>query len=202
MPSRRAALIATLSLAAALLLGAAGWFWYVAPQGPSGTGVALVGGPFELTNQEGKRVTDKDFRGRYMLVFFGYTFCPDVCPTTLQMMTQALDKIGPAANNIQPVFITIDPARDTPDTLKSYVSNFSPRLIGLTGSADDIAGVARAYRVAYSKQETGDPKNYLMDHSSIIYLMGPDGAFVKFFTYTTDVDKLAKDIAAATSSSS
>lgn len=201
MPSRRTALIAITALVLALIATAV-MLWRTPQGGPSGTGVALVGGPFELTNQDGKRVTDKDFRGRYMLVFFGYTFCPDVCPTTLQLMTQALDKMGPAANNIQPVFITIDPDRDTPAVLKSYVANFSPRLIGLTGSADDIAKVARAYRVAYSKQDTGDPKNYLMDHSSIIYLMGPDGSFVKFFTYTTDVDKLAKDIAAATSGSS
>ena len=202
MPSKRAAIFAAIVLAITLALGIAAWRVGLAPRGLAGSGVALIGGPFELTNQDGKRVTDQDFRGRYMLVFFGYTYCPDVCPTTLQLMSQALDKLGSQGAGIQPVFISIDPERDTPETLKAYVANFSPRLIGLTGSAGDIAKVARAYRVAYSKVENGGPKAYLMDHSSIIYMMGPDGAFVKHFTYTTDVDGLAKDIAAAASASS
>lgn len=202
MPSKRTALLAALTLVIAAAIGFVSWRATEAPHAVEGSGTALVGGPFELTNQDGKRVTDADFRGRYMLVFFGYTYCPDVCPTTLQLMTQALEKLGPRAANIQPVFITIDPERDTPEVMKSYVSNFGAGLVGLTGSSEDIAKVARAYRVYFQKAQGGDAKTYLMDHSSIIYLMGPDGRFVKHFTYTTDVDKLATEISAAAGSSS
>jgi protein SCO1/2 len=161
---------------------------------------ALIGGPFELTRHDGKRVSEKDFEGKYTLIFFGYTFCPDVCPAGLQVMTAALDKLGGEADQIQPVFITIDPQRDTPEVLASYIEHFHPRLIGLTGSADDIAKAAKAYRVYYAKakgEADDDPQDYLMDHSSILYLMGPDGTFVKHFTYTTDVEKLAEAIKSA-----
>jgi cytochrome oxidase Cu insertion factor (SCO1/SenC/PrrC family) len=161
-----------------------------APPGSSGSGEALVGGPFSLTDQTGKRVSEKDFLGRYMLVFFGYTYCPDVCPTELQVMMAALASMGEQAARIQPVFVSIDPERDTPSVLKSYVENFGPQLIGLTGSAEEIASVAKAYRVYYAKAGKGG-SDYLMDHSSVIYLMGPDGRFVKHFTYTTDAAALA-----------
>jgi len=168
-----------------------------------GAGVALVGGPFTLTDQDGRRVTDKDFLGKYMLVFFGYTYCPDVCPTELQVMTAALDQMGPQADRIQPVFVSIDPARDTPEVLKSYVGNFGPRLMGLTGTADEVANIARAYRVYYAKAgNSSSPTDYLMDHSSIIYLMGPDGRFVKHMTYTTDAAELARELSEALTPSS
>lgn len=160
----------------------------------TGSGAALVGGPFELTNQDGKRVTNQDFLGKFMLVFFGYTYCPDVCPTELQVMSAALDKMGADADRIQPIFISIDPGRDTPEVMKQYVENFNPRLIGLTGSPEDIARVAAAYRVYYSKQKPKDGSDYLMDHSSIIYFMGPDGKFIRHFSYVTDVDKLVDQI--------
>jgi cytochrome oxidase Cu insertion factor (SCO1/SenC/PrrC family) len=154
-----------------------------------------VGGPFTLTDQNGKRVTDQDFRGKYMLIFFGFTFCPDVCPSELQVMSAALDELGPVGEKIQPIFITIDPARDTPEAMKLYVSNFHPRLVGLTGSDADIAAVAKAYRVYYAKaKETENSPDYQMDHSTIIYLMGPDGKFVKHFTYNTDVKALAEGL--------
>jgi len=159
------------------------------------TGTALVGGPFTLTDQYGRKVSEKDFLGRYMLVFFGFTYCPDICPTELQVMTAALDAMGPAAEKIQPVFITIDPERDTPEVMKAYVGNFSPRLMGLTGTPEDIAAVAKAYRVYYAKAPNqASPESYLMDHSSIIYLMGPDGGFVKHFAFTTDVAKLTSEL--------
>jgi cytochrome oxidase Cu insertion factor (SCO1/SenC/PrrC family) len=162
---------------------------------PLGTGVALVGGPFSLVDQDGRRVTEKDFLGKYMLVFFGYTYCPDVCPTELQVMTAALDQLGPEADRIQPVFVSIDPARDTPAVLKAYVGNFGPRLIGLTGTPDEVAGIAKAYRVYYAKAaNSSSSTDYLMDHSSIIYLMGPDGQFVKHVPYTTDAAKLAAEL--------
>ncbi len=199
---RRAVLI----FAAAVLLIAAGLggFAWMSRQmaGPGGAGVALVGGPFSLTDQDGRKVSEKDFLGRHMLVFFGYTYCPDICPTELQVMTAALDAMGPQGEKIQPVFVSVDPARDTPEVLKSYVENFGPRLIGLTGTPEEIAAVAKAYRVYYARAagETS-PDAYLVDHSSIIYLMGPDGRFVKHFTYTTDVARLTAELKEAVTAS-
>ena len=134
-----------------------------------------------------------------MLVFFGYTYCPDICPTELQVISAALDELGAKGAAIQPIFVTVDPQRDTPEILKTYVSNFHPRLIGLTGTPEAIAAAARAYRVYYSKAPGADAENYLMDHSTIIYLMGPDGTFLKHFTYTTDARQLAKELEAAIS---
>ena len=115
-----------------------------------------------------------------MLVYFGYTFCPDVCPTTLTAVADAMDKLGPAgAARIQPVFITVDPKRDTPSVVKQYAAAFGPGVIGLTGTADEIAKVAKEYRVYYAEHRTGPgPDDYSMDHSSVLYLMGPDGAFI------------------------
>ena len=201
MPSRRQALIAIAILGIALLIGAAAFVMRPGGLGPVHTGEALIGGPFTLTDHNGRRVTDQDFRGNYMLVFFGYTYCPDVCPTELQVMTEAVRLMGPSGDAIQPIFVTIDPERDTPETIKAYVENFGPRLIGLTGSAEDVAVAAKAYRVYYSKAGTGDASDYLMDHSSIVYLMNPDGKFVKHFTYSTDAKALAEDLSAAISGS-
>ena len=160
------------------------------------TGKALVGGPFKLTDQHGRTVSDSDFRGKYMLVAFGYTFCPDVCPAELQVITAALDDLGPLADRVQPVFITIDPERDTVPQLALYAGNFHPRLVLLTGTSAEIADVAKAYRVYYAKAEgsASTSRDYLMDHSSIIYLMGPDGQFVRHFTYTTDAAALAQQL--------
>ncbi len=157
------------------LIGAGALFWLT--QGPEG---ALgIGGPFELVDGDGKPVTDKTFRGKYMLVYFGYTFCPDVCPTTLNQVADALDRLGAKADRVVPVFITVDPKRDTPAAVKEFAAAFSPRMVGLTGSAEQIGKAARAYRVYYAERRTGPgPNEYSMDHSSILYLMGPDGAFV------------------------
>jgi protein SCO1/2 len=197
---------AVLIFAAAVLLIAAGLGAYYLMNrnlpGPGGSGVALVGGPFSLTNQDGKKVSEKDFLGKHMLVFFGYTYCPDICPTELQVMMAALDTLGPDAEKIQPVFVSVDPERDTPEVLKSYVENFGPRLIGLTGTPEEIAGIAKAYRAYYAKAPNPSaPESYLMDHSSIIYLMGPDGRFVKHFPYTTDAAKLATELKEAVAAS-
>lgn len=194
MPSRQKLIFALVVLVIALITGlGALWLTGSLPRGPIGTGTALVGGPFTLTDHNGKRVTDQDFRGKYMLIFFGFTFCPDVCPSELQVMSAALDELGPKGDKIQPIFITIDPERDTPEAMKIYVSNFHPRLVGLTGSPEDIAAVAKAYRVYYAKAKgTEDKPDYLMDHTTILYLMGPDGKFVKHFTYGTDAKSLAE----------
>ena len=159
------------------------------------TGKPLIGGPFSLIDQTGKRVTDADFRGRYMLVFFGYTFCPDICPSGLQVISAALDQLGPDAEKITPVFITIDPARDTPEKMGAYVKSFHPRFVGLTGTPEEIAAAVKAYRV-YAKKVAGEnnPADYSMDHSSIVYLMGPGGGLVAFSPELTKPDALAAQI--------
>jgi protein SCO1/2 len=159
---------------AALILGTGAFVWL-----SGGGSASLVGGPFKLEDGSGKQVTDSDFRGKYMLVYFGYTYCPDVCPTTLNEVSEALDHLGAKANNLQPIFITVDPKRDTPAVVKQYTAAFSPKLIGLTGTPEQIANVAKAYRVYYAEHRTGSgPNDYSMDHSSILYLMGPDGKFI------------------------
>ncbi|MBV8397594.1 MAG: SCO family protein [Acetobacteraceae bacterium] len=161
-------------LVALLLLGSGGFLWmHGENNGPA------VGGPFALVNGDGKTVTDRDFRGKYMLVYFGYTYCPDVCPTTLNEVANALDKLGSKADQVQPIFITVDPKRDNREVMKKYVASFGPRLIGLTGTPDEVASVAKEYRVYYAEHRTGPgPNDYTMDHSSILYLMGPNGRFV------------------------
>lgn len=162
----------------------------------SGAGpAALIGGPFDLVDQNGAERRDADFRGRYMLIYFGYSFCPDVCTTALNEMSQALDRLGPAADRVQPIFITIDPARDTPEQLKGYAANFYPRLVALTGSAEAVARAAKAYRVYYARsKETAGQADYLMDHSSIIFLMDKDGRYLTHFTHATPLDAMVNNI--------
>lgn len=161
------------------------------------SGKADIGGPFTLTGPDGKRISDTDFRGKYMLVYFGYTFCPDICPASLQAMSEALDLLGAQADKVQPIFITVDPSRDTPEQMADYVNGFDPRFIGLSGSPRDTAKAAKAYRVYYARVESADPSDeyYLIDHSAYIYLMGPDGAFIRVFSYGTSPQDMAKDIA-------
>ncbi len=157
--------------------------------------VAAIGGPFTLVDGAGKTVTDQAFRGKYMLVYFGYTFCPDVCPTTLNDVAQAVDKLGPAADKLQPLFITIDPARDKPDVIRQYAAAFSPKLQGLTGSAAQIATVAKEYRVYYAPHKTGpNPDDYTMDHSSVLYLMNPAGQFIGVIRADEGPDAMAADL--------
>ena len=155
-------------------------------------GAAAIGGPFKLTDQNGKSRSDADFRGEYTLVFFGYTNCPDVCPTTLQTLTDAMADLGPKAEKVTPVFITVDPERDTAKALKDYAANFTPRLVMLTGSPADIAAVAKEYRVYYAK--AGEGPNYAMDHTALIYLMGPDGTYVTHYAPQATADDIAKDL--------
>ena len=130
-----------------------------------------------------------------MLVYFGYTFCPDVCPTTLNEVADALDRLGGKADRLQPIFITVDPKRDTPAVVKQYVAAFTPRLIGLTGSDEQIAKVAQEYRVYYAEHRTGPgPNDYTMDHSSVLYLMGPDGKFIAPIRADEDGAQMAADL--------
>lgn len=177
---------------AALLLGP--WLLSGGSGGLSGqvrtSGEALVGGPFTLTDHRGNTFTEKNLEGRYSLIFFGYTYCPDVCPTELQVMSAAIDQLGDTAKDLQFLFVSVDPERDTSDILAQYVENFHPTLVGLTGTAAQVADMAKAYRVYYRKLDAeGGSEDYLMDHSSIAYLMGPDGSFVSHFPYTTDSGK-------------
>jgi protein SCO1/2 len=138
-----------------------------------------IGGPFTLVAADGHTVTDHSYRGKWMLVYFGYTFCPDVCPTTLNNIAQALIKLGPSATAIVPLFITVDPKRDTPTVIGDYVNAFDPRIVGLSGSETQVAAVAKAYHVYYAIQPGGGSDDYLVDHSSFLYLMTPQGVFAK-----------------------
>jgi protein SCO1/2 len=155
---------------------------------------AKIGGPFTLTDQDGKAVTEKTYAGKYLLVYFGYTSCPDMCPTGLQSISRALDSLKEDSDKVQPLFITIDPMRDTPQRLKEYDAAFHPKIVGLTGTKQEIAAVAKEYEVYYKKGE-GD-EDYVMDHSSIIYLMSPGGKLLGVFTEEVDpallVDALKK----------
>ena len=195
MLRNRQALIPYLLLVAAL---AGGILWRESENVPGlgrvvTTGQADVGGPFQLTDHHGKRVSDKDFRGRYMLIYFGYSFCPDVCPTTLAVMAQALDKLGDRSRRVTPIFITIDPERDTPKVLDDYMKAFGPNFVGLTGSAAEIKDAEKKYRV-YAAKKPLEGGNYGMDHSSVIYLMGPEGKMVSFYDEAVSPDDLAKDL--------
>jgi protein SCO1/2 len=149
-----------------------------------------IGGPFALLDGAGRTVTEQQFRGRWMLVYFGYTHCPDACPTALQDMANALDQLGARKKDVAIVFITVDPERDTPAVMKDYVAAFDADITALSGSADAISKAARAYRVYYAKHPTKDG-GYEMDHSSIIYLMDPKGRFAANFTHETPPDQIA-----------
>ena len=160
-------------LLALLLFGTAAALWF------GGRAGEAIGGNFTLQNPAGQTITARSFRGKYMLVYFGYTHCPDVCPTTLSAVSAALRRMGPKAAQVVPVFITVDPARDTPEVMGHYVALFSHRIVGLSGSAAEIAKVAGEYHVYYAKHVTGPgPDDYAMDHSSVLYLMGPNGRFI------------------------
>lgn len=158
----------------------------------SQTQVALIGGPFHLIDQNGQPRSDTDFRGQYLLVFFGYTNCPDVCPTTLNTVTNAMEKLGGDAAKVTPLFITVDPDRDTPAVMKAYAANFTPRLVALSGSPDAIAAAAKLYRIYYKK--VGEGADYAMDHTALVYLMGPDGNYLAHFSPDATADDIAKDL--------
>ena len=147
---------------------------------PVGQAVAAVGGPFQLTDQSGKAVTDADMKGKPFLVFFGFTHCPDICPTTLFDMSQLMKELGPDADRTGALFITVDPDRDTPKVMKDYLSNFDPHVRGLTGDPIAINAAIRAYRV-YAKKVPLENGDYTMDHTALVYLMDKNGHFVAPF---------------------
>ncbi len=172
---------------------AAAYFIRFTPEGSRTEGRALIGGPFSLSDPSGKRVTDRDFRGKLMLVFFGYTHCPDVCPTELQNMAEVIGKLGPDAQQVAPIFVSVDPARDTPEALSSYVGNFSPSITGLTGTQDEVASAAKAYRVFFRKAD-GNQDNYSVDHSAFVYLMDRNGNYITHFMFNTPAETVVKEI--------
>jgi cytochrome oxidase Cu insertion factor (SCO1/SenC/PrrC family) len=155
-----------------------------------------IGGPFALVDQNGARRRNADFHGKLMLVYFGFTYCPDVCPTDLQQIGLALDQLGQAGEAVQPIFITLDPERDTPAHLRDYLRLFHPRLVGLTGEPAAIAAAASAFRVYYNKIEFSHRSDYTVDHSAFIYLMGRDGKYIGFFPPGTTADRLAEALRA------
>lgn len=156
------------------------------------TSASAVGGPFSLTSQEGRTVTDKDFRGAPFLVFFGFTHCPDVCPTTLFEASELLRAAGPKGDKLRILFVTVDPERDTPEVLKNYLGSFDPRIVGLSGSPEAIAAIVKAYRVYARKVPTSD--GYTMDHTAMVYLMDGKGRFVNGFDLKRAPDVAAKDL--------
>jgi len=154
---------------------------------------SAIGGSFRLTDQNGKTITDQDLKGRPFLVFFGFTHCPEVCPTALFDISEIFGKLGPDAEKVNALFITVDPERDTPAALKDYLSSFDPHLVGLTGEPAAVTAVAKAYRV-YFKKVPLDQGGYTMDHTAIVYLMDKDGRFVSPFSLKRTTDAAAADL--------
>jgi protein SCO1/2 len=149
-----------------------------------------IGGPFRLVAADGREVTDRAFRGKWLLVFFGYTRCPDVCPTALDAVARTLDLLGTGAGAIQPLFVSVDSAEDTPEVLRGYTDMFDSRILGLTGAPEQIAAAARAYRVYFRRVEIDG--GYAIDHTAIIYVIGPDGRYVTHFGHPAQPDRMAR----------
>jgi protein SCO2 len=169
------------------------------PPKTSAVGLPTIGGAFELVDHKGRVARDSDYRGKYLLVMFGYTYCPDVCPTELQVITEAMERLGQAGSKVQPLMITVDPERDTVAVLADYIGNFHPSLIALTGSTAQVKAVTKAYRVYFAKAPPDDEGDYFMDHSAFIYLMGPDGKYLHHFAPTTAPEDMADKIRAVMS---
>jgi protein SCO1/2 len=182
LTGRRLLLLAPACVLAAGLAGAA-WL------GTRPEATVPIGGPFQLVDGNGRIVTDRDFRGKWMLVYFGYTHCPDACPTALQDMANALDLLGTRKDEVAVLFITVDPERDTPSVMKDYVSGFEAPIVALSGAPEQVAEAAKEYRVYYAKHPTKD--GYDMDHTSIIYVMDPRGRFVANFTHENSPEQIA-----------
>lgn len=170
-----------------------------------------IGGPFSLTDQFGQKVQESLFRGKVMLVFFGFTHCPEICPTTVKTLSEMMEALGDKANQVAPIFITVDPERDTPEVIRDYLANFDQRIVGLTGEPEELKAVQRAYKAYAAKAELpqeakvdagheghegheGHGKDYTMDHSAYVYLMDKDGKYSKIFSYTTPTAELQKAV--------
>jgi cytochrome oxidase Cu insertion factor (SCO1/SenC/PrrC family) len=176
-----------------LAIGATSYVMHL-DQSAEEVGGVPIGGDFELVDQDGRVVTEEDFAGRLMLVYFGYTFCPDVCPTSLQTMGAALEQLGEDAGDVAFVFVTLDPERDTVAQMKAYVSLFEPEPVGLTGTPEQVAAAAKAWRVYYRLQNEGGDEDYLVDHSSFVYLMDRDGRYVAHFGHAAPPEEMVEKI--------
>jgi protein SCO1/2 len=185
-----ATLAGLLILATGILLALA---YRDTPKGVAGSVLATaIGGPFRLVDQNGKPFTEANLQGKWHLVFFGYTHCPDTCPTTLNELALALDKLGAKKRQVDIVFISVDPERDTPEFLKSYIASFDAPIVALTGSADEVKQATKAFRVYYAKHKARADGSYDMDHSAVIYIMDPQGRFTATLTPDTPADAMAQ----------
>jgi protein SCO1 len=185
-------LLVTAAFLAALVLGLGVVMIVTGRSVPVATASA-IGGPFRLIDQNGRSVSDADLKGRPSLVFFGFTHCPEICPTALFEISEILNQLGPDAARVNALFVTVDPERDTPEKLKDYLSSFNPRLIGLSGDPAALAAVAKAYRVYYKKVPL-DAGGYTMDHTAIVYLMDKEGRFVAPFSLKRRPEESAADL--------
>ncbi|HEX2580357.1 MAG TPA: SCO family protein [Dongiaceae bacterium] len=187
---KRTSLFAILVLCGAAILAGAGLRrgWFVEPSPESSTGTALIGGPFSLVDQNNQRRNDREFRGKFLLVYFGYTACPDACPLALQNLSEALRKLGGRADELQVVFVSVDPTHDTPAVLHEYMQHFDSRILALTGSQDEVSHAAAAYRVFVGK--TPDR----ISHSDLIYVMGKDGSYLRHFSSESSPDEIVDNI--------
>lgn len=192
MSNRRVLLLLAAFVAGAVIIVASALA--LLPQGPVAvSGQTAIGGPFELTDQDGQKVTQETFVGEPTLVFFGFTHCPDICPTSLFEMSQLFEALGPDARKVTGLFITVDPERDTAEVMKSYLGSFHPSIQGLTGTPEQIAAVVKAYRV-YAKKVPTQDGDYTMDHTAIIYLMGKDGTFIAPFNLKRPPAEAAEEL--------
>jgi protein SCO1/2 len=159
------------------------------------TGEATIGGPFTLTDHHGNSVTDADFRGKLLLVYFGFTSCPDVCPRDVLILSEALQALGKDADKVRALFISVDPERDTPEAMKSYLSSFHPNIIGLTGTPEQVKAAAKTYKVYYQKVETkGSAMDYVVDHSSYTYLQDGQNRYLTHFRHNTPVEEMVEGV--------
>ena len=189
----------------AVILAVAGFAWislsgWLAQDGDgnSGTGEVSIGGPFSLTDQNGRAVTEKDYLGKLQLIYFGFTSCPDICPTALQTVAIALDELGADAGKVAPILISVDPERDTPAVMKDYVASFHESMVGLTGTPEQVAAAAKAFRVYYQKvQLPGSSLGYSIDHSGFLYLMGRDGKYLAHFRHNSAPEDIVKKLRAS-----
>lgn len=191
---RKNVLALCLAATALLLVGLGASYLYWPVRGP-GAVAGSIDGPFELTDQNGKAVTERTFRGEWQLVFFGFTHCPDICPTTLADVAGVLDSIGPAASRLQPLFITLDPLRDTPDSLGEYVGYFDKRILGVSGTPEQIEAIADAFGV-YLERVPTDDGDYLIDHTTSLYLIDPQGQLAQRFSQLDGRHGMAEKIVA------
>ena len=192
-PSFKVLIAIVLTLAAAGALGAA-WVSLVEAPAPkvATSGTAAIGGPFTLVSTNDGNVTDQTYRGKWLLIFFGYTFCPDLCPTTLSEIAGALAQLGPLAAHVQPVFVSIDPHRDTPKALREYVENFDARILPLSGNVEQLARAAASVGVVFYKVPGPTPDEYTFAHNAVVTLVGPEGGIVTRFSSDVVVDDLAR----------